>query len=351
MATIAPEPSPWPARVLVTGGAGFVGANVARRLVARGVEVVVLDNLSRAYSRANAAGLARELGDGVRIVAGDIRNEADVRTAMAEVGAVVHLAAQTAVTRSIDDPLGDFVANVGGTINVLEAARRRDVPPTVLYASTNKVYGDLDSLEIIERADSYDFASRPAGIDECEPVHLVTPYACSKGAAEQYVLDYWRTYGVPTVAFRQSCIYGPHQVGAEEQGWIAWFLHATISGTPLAIFGDGKQVRDLLFVDDLFDCYEAAMSAVDVASGEVYNVGGGASNRLSVWWQLAPLLARVLDRPLDTPIFGPWRPGDQRVFYTDTSKAARDLGWAPRVDVETGLRLTLDWYRHLGVEG
>jgi CDP-paratose 2-epimerase len=338
------DSSPWPSEVLVTGGAGFIGCNVVRRLVAGGTHVTVLDNLSRQYSRSNARALSSQLGDGVRMIDGDLRDASTVASAMASAGAVVHLAGQTAVTRSIVDPFGDFLDNCVGTLNVLEAARHRNEPPVVLYASTNKVYGDLESLEIVEEADRYRFAKLPEGIDEAQPIDFASPYACSKGAGEQYVRDYARTYGVQTVVFRQSCIYGPHQLGAEDQGWLAWFLLASRTGTPLTIYGDGKQVRDLLYVDDLIDCYAAALTAIDVTSGQIYNVGGGVSNSVSVWWQLKPMLEAALGTRLKEPAFGPWRLGDQRIFCADTRKATRDFGWKPSTTPADGLRKMVRWF-------
>ncbi|MCU1359048.1 MAG: NAD-dependent epimerase/dehydratase [Ilumatobacteraceae bacterium] len=334
----------WPSSVLVTGGAGFIGCNVVRRLVGAGSHVTVLDNLSRQYSRANAVALQRELGDGMRLIEGDVRNASVVASATGSVGAVVHLAGQTAVTRSIIDPHGDFLDNCVGTLNVLEAARLRSEPPIVLYSSTNKVYGDLEALEIVEEHDHYRFADLPQGVDETQPIDFASPYACSKGAGEQYVRDYARTYGVPTVVFRQSCIYGPHQLGAEDQGWLAWFLLAARANTPLTIYGDGKQVRDLLYVDDLIDCYAQAVAAIDVTAGQIYNVGGGAANSVSVWWQLKPMLERALGAGMADPSFGPWRLGDQRIFCADTRKATRDFGWSPTTAPADGLRRMVQWF-------
>ena len=340
----APDRSPWPQAVLVTGGAGFIGCNVVRRLVAAGSHVTVLDNLSRQYSTSNARVLQSDLGDGVRLIGGDVRDASAVASAADGVGAIIHLAGQTAVTRSIVDPVGDFLDNCTGTLNVLEAARTRTDPPVVLYASTNKVYGALDSVEIVEEPDHYRFADLPHGVDENHPLDFASPYACSKGAGEQYVRDYARTYGVPTVVFRQSCIYGPHQLGAEDQGWLAWFLLASRMGTPLTIYGDGKQVRDLLYVDDLIDCYAAALAAIDVTAGQIYNVGGGVTNSVSVWWQLRPLLETAIGHELRQPNFGPWRLGDQRIFCADTGKATRDFGWRPTTTPEVGLRRMVEWF-------
>jgi len=335
---------PWPASVLVTGGAGFIGTNVVRRLASAGVRVTVLDNFSRQYSRDNATALQSEFGTGIEVVAADIRNREVVASATTGVGAVVHLAGQTAVTRSILDPYGDFQDNAVGTMNVLEAARQSRDQPVVLYASTNKVYGDLESLHIVEEPDCYRFADLPEGVDETQPIDFASPYACSKGAGEQYVRDHARTYGMRTVVFRQSCIYGPHQLGAEDQGWLAWFLVAARSGRPLTIYGDGKQVRDLLYVDDLIDCYGAALAHIDVTSGQIYNVGGGVTNSVSVWWQLRPMLEAALGESLPEPEFGPWRLGDQRIFCADTGKARRDFGWSPATAPIDGLRRMVQWY-------
>ena len=334
----------WPSSVLVTGGAGFIGCNVVRRLLAAGVETTVLDNLSRQHSRSNAAELRREGGSELRIISDDIRDPAAVATATDGVEAIIHLAGQTAVTRSILDPYGDFLDNAVGTLNVLEAARRSKLQPIVLYASTNKVYGDLESLEIVEETDHYRFARLGDGVDEAQPIHFTSPYACSKGAGEQYVRDYSRTFGLRTVVFRQSCIYGPCQMGAEDQGWLAWFVQAARSRTRMTIFGDGKQVRDLLYVDDLVECYESALAAIDRTSGNIYNVGGGSANTLSVWWQLRPVLEAALNDELAEPEFGPWRLGDQKVFVANTALAAHDFGWRPSTPAADGLRKMVEWF-------
>lgn len=335
--------SGWPPTVLVTGAAGFIGSNLVRHLAATGVDVVGLDDLSRPGSRLHADRLRAELGSSVRLVEADVVDSGAVEAAVAGVDAVVHLAGQTAVTHSISDPRRDFLANCVGTFNVLEAARRSRRDPIVLYASTNKVYGALEHVRIVEEVDHYRFADLPGGIDESHPLDFHSPYACSRGAGEQYVVDYARTYGLRTVVFRQSCIYGEHQLGVEDQGWVAWFLMASRAGRTLSIFGDGKQVRDLLHVDDLVACFRAGVERIDVAAGRVYNVGGGAANAVSVWWQLRPLLEDVLERELPTPEFAPWRPGDQRVFIADTARAADELGWRPTIAPATGIRRLASW--------
>lgn len=341
----------WPSSVLVTGGAGFIGCNVVRHLATLGVSVTVLDNFSRANSNWNADQLRRDLGRDIRLVTADIRDASAMDRAAAGADAIVHLAGQTAVTRSIDDPRGDFLDNCVGTFNVLEAARSNGRDPIVIFASTNKVYGSLEEVPIIEETDHYRFADLPNGIDEGHPVDPASPYACSKSAAESYVLDYARTYGVRTVAFRQSCIYGEHQWGIEDQGWLAWFLIASKAGKPITIFGNGKQVRDLLHVDDLFACFTAAVGRIDRTAGHVYNVGGGTSNSVSIWWQLAPLLENALGRDLPDPAFAPQRLGDQRIFIADTDKARHHLDWAPTITVEEGIRRVVDWVDTVAVPG
>jgi len=336
---------PWPSSVLVTGGAGFIGCNLVRHLVAAGVSVTALDNLSAPSAAVNASDLQAEHGDDFRFVHGDIRSPADVAAAVHGVDAIVHLAGQTAVTRSIIDPGADFEANCVGTFNVLEAARLSPKQPIVVYASTNKVYGDLDDVAIVEDCDHYRFADRPDGIDEQQPIDLASPYACSKGAGEQYVRDYHRTFGLPTIVFRQSCIYGPRQLGTEDQGWVSWFAVAAMLDRRITIYGDGKQVRDLLYVADLIEAFGLAISGIGRTSGQVYNIGGGAEYRLSIWWQLGPVLEAALGREIPTPEFGGWRLGDQKAFYADCSKAGRDFGWVPTTPPGAGIAQLVDWLR------
>jgi len=336
--------SAWTGRVLVTGGAGFIGSNFVKRLHLAGTDVTVLDNFSRPNSRWNAKNLQIELGDTVRFTDADVRDADAVALAARSADVIVHLAGQTAVTNSIADPRADFLDNSLGTLNVLEAARTSGRDPIVLYSSTNKVYGALDDLDIVEEDDHYRFVDHPDGIDETRPIDFVSPYGCSKGAAERYVVDYSRTYGLRTVALRQSCIYGERQLGVEDQGWVAWFVLALRAGQPITIFGDGKQVRDLLHVDDLFDCFSAAVANIDVAAGEVYNLGGGRTRSLSVWWQLAPLLSDLFGRELPEPAFAPWRLGDQRVYISDSAKAHSHLGWTPSIAPIDGIRRMIEWY-------
>jgi CDP-paratose 2-epimerase len=333
----------WPERVLVTGGAGFIGTNVVRRLVSAGVAVTLLDNLSRPGVSANLTALQEQFGLDLQITIGDVRDPDAMASAVHGVGAIVHLAGQTAVTTSIARPRDDLLDNVVGTFNVLDAARRSRQQPIVVYASTNKVYGELADLDVVEERDHYRLAGMPGGVTESHPIDPVSPYGCSKAAGENYVKDFARTYGVPTVIARQSCVYGEHQLGVEDQGWLAWFAAAGRAGRPLTIFGDGKQVRDLLHVDDLVDLYSAAVASIDRVTGQVFNVGGGADKAVSIWWQLRPLLEAALHLELPEASFGPWRLGDQKVYVSDTSKASEVLGWRPRIDICDGLERLVAW--------
>lgn len=338
-------PRRWPGRVLVTGGAGFIGTNAIRHLVHDGVAVTAFDSFRRPGSERNLDLLQRELDSQVRVVVGDVRDADAVDRAVADVDAVLHLAGQTAVTTSLDDPRGDMFDNAVGTFNVVDAARRSPKQPIVVYASTNKVYGSLDDLAVAEEADHYRLVDLPHGIPESRPLDFASPYACSKGAGELYVRDFARTYGVPTVVIRQSCIYGERQLGVEDQGWLAWFVRSGLSGQPLTIFGDGKQVRDLLHVDDLIDVYHRAMDRIDDVSGDVFNVGGGADRSMSIWWQLRPTLEAALGTAMPEPTFGPWRTGDQKIFIADIAKAREKLGWTPAISTTDGLNRLVDWFR------
>lgn len=328
--------------VLVTGGAGFIGSRLGARLLRRGHRVRILDDLSRSGSAWSLERL-RGVTDGeleVRIA--DLRDAGAVQRAVEGVDVVVHLAGQTAVTTSLADPVGDFEVNALGTVRLLDAIRHRDPPPAVLYASTNKVYGELAHREVRRGDTRWDFADG-RGVTEDDPALPLTPYACSKRTAEDYVLEYHRAYGVPGVVLRQSCVYGPGQLGLEDQGWVAWFAIAAVTERPITVFGDGRQVRDLLYVDDLLDAYDAVLEHLDRCAGGIYNVGGGAARSVSVWTELAPLLGDALGRPLGAVSFAGARPGDQRVFYADTARLERDTAWSPRTDVPTGLTRLLAW--------
>ncbi len=330
-------------RYLVTGGAGFIGSNYVHRLLARGEKVTVFDNLSRGGSRKNLAWLRETFGEqAFRLVQADIRDAEAIRQAAADADVIAHLAGQVAVTTSVVDPREDFEINALGTFNVLEAARLSGRAPVFLYASTNKVYGGMEDVRVVEEATRYAYADYPFGIPEGHPLDFHSPYGCSKGCGDQYVRDYARIYGLPTVVFRQSCIYGPRQFGIEDQGWVAWFVIATLTGKPITVYGDGKQVRDVLYVEDLLDAYDAAVAQIEHSAGKVFNVGGGAENILAIWTEFGPLLEKLAGKKLPTAR-GDWRPGDQRVFVADVRKAEAELGWRPKVGVEEGIRRLYQW--------
>ncbi len=328
--------------MLVTGGAGFIGSHYVDRRLRQGDQVTVYDSLVRPGADANLEWLrARHPGPALRFVHADVRDAERVAACCRDVDLVLHLAAQVAVTSSVADPRLDFEVNALGTLNVLEGARRAPAPPVVLYASTNKVYGAMTDLAVVEEPTRYRLADRPHGVDEGQPLDLHSPYGCSKGSGDQYARDYHRIFGLQTVVFRQSCIYGPRQCGCEDQGWVAHLAIAARSGQPITVFGDGKQVRDLLHVDDLCRCYDAAVARIATAAGRIYNVGGGPERTLAVWRELGPWLERALGRTIPVA-WGPWRPGDQRVFVADVRRAWCELGWAPHTAVDAGLAELLD---------
>jgi CDP-paratose 2-epimerase len=329
-------------KTLITGGAGFIGSNLTHRLIREGHSVMVFDDLSRRGTDKNVAWLRAEHGDAWTLLEADIRNSEALRQAAADVDVIYHLASQVAVTTSVHDPRHDFEVNALGTFNVLEAARLSGRNPIVLYSSTNKVYGGMEEVVVVESEMGYAYRDFPQGIPETHPLDFHSPYGCSKGAGDQYVRDYARIYDLPTVVFRQSCIYGPRQFGVEDQGWVAWFTIAAVTGQPITIYGDGKQVRDVLWVDDLLDLYQAAGDRIDVAAGQVYNVGGGPQNVLAVWSELGPALEALLGRSIDVE-YDEWRPGDQRIFVADIGKAERELGWRPKTGKEDGVRRLYDW--------
>ncbi len=328
---------------LVTGGAGFIGCNYVDRLLGRGERVIVYDNLSRLGAEANVRWLKAKYGPrSFELVVADVRDAAALSEAVPGTDVIVHLAAQTAVTTSVEDPRSDFEQNALGTFNVLEAARMARGDPIVLYSSTNKVYGGMEEVGIVEDDTRYVYRDFPQGISEEHSLDFHSPYGCSKGAGDQYVRDYSRIYGLRSVVFRQSCIYGPRQMGVEDQGWVAWFLIAAVTGHPITIYGDGKQVRDVLHVDDLLDIYDQSIQQIDTASGEVYNVGGGPGHTVSIWHEFGALLEKLVGHPVRVSYRG-WRPGDQRVYVSDIRKAEEELGWRPQVDVKPGIRSLYTW--------
>ncbi len=328
---------------LVTGGAGFIGSNYVSHLLERGERVIVYDNLSRAGARKNLAWLEEKFGkDAFRLVVGDVTDADQLATAARAADIIVHLAGQVAVTTSVTDPRQDFESNALGTFNALEAARLSGRNPIFIYASTNKVYGGMEDVRIIEDATRWRYTDLELGCSETQPLDFHSPYGCSKGTGDQYVRDYARIYGLRSVVFRQSCIYGPRQFGVEDQGWLAWMTIAAVTGRKITIYGDGKQVRDVLHVDDLLRAYDAAIARIETAKGQVYNLGGGTRNVLAVWSEFGPILEKLLGRQIEVAR-ADWRPGDQRVFYADFSKAKRELAWEPSIDLEAGIEMLFQW--------
>jgi CDP-paratose 2-epimerase len=330
-------------RILITGGAGFIGANVADHHLGAGDDVVIFDNLSRPGTTGNLDWLRRRHGDRFTAISGDVRDFGAVWAALwPSADRVYHLAAQVAVTTSVKDPRNDFEVNALGTLNVLEAVRKFAADAVVVYASTNKVYGRMEDVAIVEGPTRYRYRDHPHGIAEDRPLDFHSPYGCSKGCGDQYVRDYARIYGLKTVVMRQSCIYGTRQFGIEDQGWLAHFCIAARHGRPITIYGDGKQVRDVLWIDDLVAAYDAAAGHIDVAGGQVYNIGGGPTNTVAAWAEFGPLLEDVAGAPIDVE-FADWRPGDQPIYVSDIRKAQRDLNWWPHVPLDVGLRRLWNW--------
>jgi CDP-paratose 2-epimerase len=331
--------------ILITGGFGFIATNLADRLLSQGLPVHLFDNLSRRGVEANLYWLRSKYGDLVQAEAGDVRDYSAVKRAIDKASAVFHFAAQVAVTKSIEDPIHDFQVNVQGTINVLEAIRASRHRPPLLFTSTNKVYGALPDVSVHKNGLTYeplDSSVRTRGISEEHSINFYSPYGCSKGAAEQYILDYARTYSVPAAVFRMSCIYGLHQMGNEDQGWVAHFLLKAIQNEPLTIYGDGYQVRDCLFVDDLVDAFLLAQKNIDLISGEAFNIGGGPKNTTSLL-QLIHMIEGFINRtiPIDME---PWRCGDQRYYVSDTTKFENLTGWNPRTTIENGVSRLYNWF-------
>ena len=330
--------------ILITGGAGFIGSNVAHRLLSAGYRVRLLDNLSRSGVERNLRWLIETHGDMVDIEVPDVRNFSVIKQAVKDASQVFHFAAQVAVTSSLADPIEDFEINARGTLNLLEAIRSSDNQPPLIFTSTNKVYGTLGDLQFTKGATRYapvDSFIRERGIAENRPLDFHSPYGCSKGAADQYVIDYARTYRMRALVFRMSCIYGPHQYGNEDQGWVAHFVIRSVTGKPITIYGDGKQVRDILFIDDLVDAFLLAQQHMRRLSGSAFNIGGGPANTISLL-ELLDLITELHGGDLSIE-FESWRAADQRYYVADTSKFAAMTGWKPKVGVREGIRRLYEW--------
>ncbi len=332
-------------KILVIGGAGFIGSNTAEYYLDKGHEVIIFDNVSRRGTEWNIKWL-KEKG-GVKFIKGDIRNYEEVLSLFKNennIDVVFHLAAQVAVTTSVANPREDFDINAVGTFNVLEAIRKTKADPVIIFASTNKVYGGMTDIKIEEKNGRYTYADVPQGISESRILDFHSPYGCSKGAADQYMIDYARIYGLKTVVFRQSCIYGYRQFGIEDQGWVAWFTIAAMLEKEITVYGDGRQVRDVLFIGDLINAYDLAIRNIDKVKGRAFNIGGGPKNTMSLL-ELLAFLEKFFKKKIPVK-FSAWRPGDQPVFICDISKARDTFGWEPGTGPEKGVGLLYDWVKN-----
>jgi CDP-paratose 2-epimerase len=333
-----------PGSVLITGGSGFIGTNVANRLLREGHHVVIYDNLSRPGVEQNLRWLQQMHGGKFDVEIADVRDFRRLNSAVRKAAHVFHFAAQVAVTSSLTNPFHDFDVNARGTLNLLEAIRNSPHPPSLLFTSTNKVYGGLPDVPLVQKAGRYEPAEellRAVGVSESRPLDFHSPYGCSKGAADQYIIDFSRTFSIPTVVFRMSCIYGEHQCGNEDQGWVAHFVARAMQNKTLTIFGDGKQVRDILFAEDLVEAMLLARRDIHTLAGQPFYIGGGPDNTISLM-ELLESIERMQGRPVKLA-FKAWRPGDQRYYVSDTRKFQRATGWQPQVSVETGLTRLHEW--------
>lgn len=331
-------------KCLVTGGMGFIGFNAALYYARKGFSVVIWDDLSRRTAARNYEEFRKMDLPSVQFIQGDVRDAQSLNQMFRDqkgFDLVVHMAAQVAVTTSVVEPRQDFEVNALGTFNVLEAVRQHSPEAFFIFASTNKVYGGMEWVRLGKRKARYFFKHPKGGVDEEAPLDFHSPYGCSKGSADQYVRDYARIYGLKTVVFRQSCIYGPWQYGEEDQGWVAWFLIAALSGKPITVYGDGKQVRDVLYIDDLLALYDLAWKKPKKASGQVFNVGGSPSCTLSLLELLDWMRHEMKVRPKLG--WSRWRPGDQKVYVSDISRVRKVLGWKPQISVQSGLGKLLSW--------
>jgi CDP-paratose 2-epimerase len=329
-------------KILITGGAGFIGVNSAYYFAKKGHRVVIFDNLSRDGTKKNLEWIQKECE--IEFFKGDLRKFVDLVDVFSNNGnfdLILHLAAQVAVTTSVTNPYDDFEINALGTFNLLEATRRYSPNAAFIYSSTNKVYGEMEDLNIVEDNGRYTYRDLSEGVDENRNLDFHSPYGCSKGAADQYCRDYFRIYGLKTIVLRQSCIYGYRQFGIEDQGWVAWFCIASALGKPITIYGDGKQIRDVLFIDDLIKAFELAYKHRNKACGLVFNIGGGPGNTLSLH-ELIESLEEQKGKKIPVS-YDDWRPGDQKVFVGNIAKAKKELGWEPTVNPTEGVEKLYKW--------
>ncbi len=330
--------------VFITGGAGFIGTNASLKFFKKGYKIIIFDNLSRKGADKNLLWLKKNID--FKFCKGDVSNYSDLKKCFKrekKIDAVLHLAAQVAVTLSVENPRKDFETNALGTFNVCEAVRNFSPKAALLYASTNKVYGEMADVKIREKKTRYTYKDLINGVSEKRNLDFHSPYGCSKGTGDQYVVDYSRIYGLKGVSLRQSCIYGPHQFGVEDQGWVAWFIIRALLKKPITIYGDGKQVRDILYIDDLTDLYLKAVSNINRVRGQAYSIGGGPKNTVSLL-ELISSLEKKLGYKINYR-FSDWRPGDQKVYISDVRKVKRDLGWKPKVNPSEGLDRLINWVK------
>ena len=331
--------------VLIFGGAGFIGSNWAHWLLRNtDANIHIFDNLSRRGVHYNLESLREACGKSGRlqVTIADVRDPAAVERAVAPATEIYQFAAQVAVTTSLSDPRHDYEVNLGGTFNILEAARQAGNYPFLLFTSTNKVYGELGMHPLVAEKTRYRF-EHISGVAENQPLDFHSPYGCSKGAADQYVHDYARMFGIPAVVFRMSCIAGPRQFGNEDQGWVAHFLYSAIQQIPLVIYGDGRQVRDVLCVDDLVCAFDAVRTNISITRGQIYNVGGGIENTTSLL-ELMSEIEKLTGSPVEYVLDGR-RPGDQLVYVTDYAKLHRDTGWKPKLNLPQTLARIEGWWK------
>jgi CDP-paratose 2-epimerase len=331
--------------ILITGGAGFVGANLADRLLSQGKPVMILDNLSRAGVEKNLSWLKQKHAD-LQVTIADIRDREAVSSVVKQASHIFHFAAQVAVTSSLVDPFHDFEVNALGTLNLLEAIRNSEGKPPIFFTSTNKVYGDLHDLGMIMNTTRYypeDLHCRENGISEERNLDFHSPYGCTKGVADQYILDYARTFGIKSAVFRMSCIYGPHQFGTEDQGWVAHFLIQALKKNPITLYGNGKQVRDILFVEDLVNAFILAQENIDNITGNAFNIGGGVNNTVSLL-ELVDIIGKISGEKPEVKL-DKWRPSDQKYYVSNFNKFSEATGWKPVVDTTEGVRKLCEWLK------
>jgi len=333
-----------PAPVLITGGAGFIGSNLADRLASEGQDVLIYDALTRAGGEDNLAWLRRKHPKRISVIVANVRESSLLEEIAGRAAAVFHFAAQVAVTSSLRDPISDFETNVVATVRMIDAVRRSGRRTAVIFASTNKVYGGLADLDFVLDGTAWQAADpgiRAHGISEARALEFHTPYGCSKGAADQYVLDYARSFDVPTCVLRMSCIYGPRQMGTEDQGWVAHFLLRTLEREPISIYGDGYQVRDILHVSDAVNAYVAAWRRIEQVKGQAFNLGGGPANAVSLR-QLLDYIESLVGHPIELA-YSDWRSGDQRYYVADTRRAMTALGLPPPKQWREGVVDLAQW--------